>query len=88
MCHRCGHNNKKRERLKDPALLWLWCRLAAVAPIYPLAWEIPYAAGAALESKRKKRKTRRKKQRERREKRVDGGKNYKCPPKSLILKHW
>ena len=21
--------------------LWLWCRLAAVAPIWPLAWEIP-----------------------------------------------
>ena len=29
----------------DPALLWLWCRLAAVAPIQPLAWELPYAMG-------------------------------------------
>ena len=27
---------------QDPALLWLWLRLAAVAPIGPLAWEIPY----------------------------------------------
>ena len=27
--------------VKDPALLWLWCRLAAVAPIWPLAWEKP-----------------------------------------------
>ena len=36
-----------------PALLRLWCRLAAVAPIQPLAWEPPYAAGAALKSKNK-----------------------------------
>jgi len=33
----------------DLVLLWLWCRLAATAPIRPLAWEPPYAAGAALE---------------------------------------
>ena len=36
----------------DPALLWLWHRLAATAPIRPLAWEPPYAAGAALKSKK------------------------------------
>ena len=24
---------------KDPKLLWLWCRAAAVALIQPLAWE-------------------------------------------------
>jgi len=30
-------------------LLWLWRRLAATAPIQPLAWEPPYAAGAAQE---------------------------------------
>ena len=33
----------------DPMLLWLWCRPVAMAPIRPLAWERPYAAGAALE---------------------------------------
>ena len=33
----------------DPTLLWLWCRPAATAPIRPLVWEPPYAAGAALE---------------------------------------
>ena len=33
----------------DPELLWLWCRPAAIAPIKPLAWESPYAVGAALE---------------------------------------
>ena len=32
----------------DPALLWLWCRRAAVALIRPLAWEPPYAVGAAI----------------------------------------
>ena len=37
-----------------PALLWLWRRLAAVAPIGPLAWEPLYAAGAALEKKSKR----------------------------------
>ena len=35
----------------DPALLCLWCRPAAVAPIGPLAWEPPYAEGAALKKK-------------------------------------
>ena len=32
----------------DPALLCLWCRLAATAPIRPLAWELPYAMSVAL----------------------------------------
>ena len=30
------------------ALLWLWCRLAGAAPIQPIAWEFPYAAGIAI----------------------------------------
>ena len=30
-------------------LLWLWRRPEAVAPIGPLAWEPPYAMGAAPE---------------------------------------
>ena len=39
----------------DPTLLWLWPRLAAIAWIRPLAWEPPYAMGAALErAKRQK----------------------------------
>ena len=33
----------------DLALLWLWYRPLAIAPIIPLAWEPPYAMGAALE---------------------------------------
>ena len=41
----------------DPALLWLLLRLAATAPIQPLAWEPPYAAGVAQEmAKRQKKK--------------------------------
>ena len=31
--------------VKDLAWLWLWCRLAAAAPVQPLAWELPHAAG-------------------------------------------
>ena len=42
--------------VKDQALLWLWCRWAATAPIRPLAWEPPYAKGAALEKDKKKKK--------------------------------
>ena len=38
---------------KDPVLLWLWWRLAAAAPIRPLAWELPYAVGVALKRKNK-----------------------------------
>ena len=37
-------------RVKDLVSLWLWCRPAAAAPIHPLAWELPYAAHAALKS--------------------------------------
>ena len=35
----------------DLALLWLWHRPVATAPIGPLAWEPPYATGAAVKSK-------------------------------------
>ena len=40
----------------DPALLWQWPRLAAVAPVQPLAWELSYAVGVSLKSKKKKKK--------------------------------
>ena len=38
----------------DLVLLWLWHRLAATAPIHPLAWELPYAAGVAVQRKKEK----------------------------------
>ena len=37
-------------------MLWLWSRLAATAPIHPLAWEPPYAAGAAEEMAKRQKK--------------------------------
>ena len=40
----------------DPLLLWLWCRLTAVVPFQPLAWEPPYAMDAVLKKKKKKKK--------------------------------
>ena len=43
----------------DLALLWLGCRLAATAPIGPLAWKPPYAVGVALKRQKKKRKEKR-----------------------------
>ena len=36
------------------ALLWLWRRPAAVAPIRPLAWEPPHAMSTALKDKKTK----------------------------------
>ena len=49
-------------------MLWLWRRPVATAPIQPLAWEPPYAAGAAQEiatttttTKRQKTKKKKKK---------------------------
>ena len=40
----------------DPALLWLWRKLVAAAPIQPLAWEYPYPVSEALKSKNKQTK--------------------------------
>ena len=56
----CGVGHR---RGSDAALLWLWHRLAATAPIQPLAWEPPYAAAAAQEmaKRQKKKKKKRKK---------------------------
>ena len=45
----------------DPLLLWLWCRPVAAAPITPLVWEPPYAAGVALEKTKKKKKKKKRK---------------------------
>ena len=47
----------------DPVWLWLWRRPGAAALIRPLAWERPYATGAALKSRKKEREGRRKKER-------------------------
>ena len=44
----------------DPALLRLWHRPVAAVPIRPLAWEPPYARGAALEMAKTKNETKQK----------------------------
>ena len=40
--------------VKDLVLLWLWYRLVVTTLIRPLAWESPYAAGAAIKRKKKR----------------------------------
>ena len=40
----------------DLIFLWLWHRPVATALIRPLAWEPPYAAGAALEKTERQKK--------------------------------
>ena len=50
----CGIGHR---RGSDPAMLWLWWRPPATAPITPLAWETPYAEGEALEKKKRQNKT-------------------------------
>ena len=49
--HRCN---------SDLALLWLWRGSAAVALIWLLAWEHPYAANAALKKRQKTKKKKKK----------------------------
>ena len=50
-------------RGSDPGSLWLWGRPAATALIQPLAWEPPYAAGAALEKTKRQKKKKRERER-------------------------
>ena len=52
ICEGAGSAPGLAQCVKDPVLLWLWCRPAAAAPIQPLAWEHPYALGAAQKKKK------------------------------------
>ena len=56
MIRRCRELWCRLQTWLDPELLWLRRRLAATAPIGPLAWEPPYAVGVALERAKEKRK--------------------------------
>ena len=61
----------------DLVLLWLWCRPADAALIRPLAWEPPYAMGAALKgqkTKKKKKKDREEGKKEESKEGREGGK--------------
>ena len=53
------------QQVKDPSLMWLWCRPAAVALIGPLAWEPPYAAGVALKGQKTKKERKKQTNKER-----------------------
>ena len=44
----------------DPVLLGLWCGLAAIAPVQPLAWEPAYAMVRPQKDKKKKKKKKKK----------------------------
>ena len=46
----------------------MWCRLAAIAPIVPLAWEPTYVLGAVLKKKQNKKKTKQKKKKKKKKK--------------------
>ena len=56
----------RSQMLLDPALQWLWCRQAAVAPVQPLAWKLPCARDVALKKGKtnKQKKAKRKKEKE------------------------
>ena len=41
-------------------MLWLWRRPASIAPIGPLAWELPYAVDVALKKQNIKKKKKKK----------------------------
>ena len=57
----CGVGHR---RGLDLALLWLWCRPAAVALIQRLAWESPYTVGVALKRQKTNQKNKQKKTQE------------------------
>ena len=40
--------------MHSATLLWLWHKLAAIALTQSLAWELPYAMGAALKRQKQK----------------------------------
>ena len=70
------------------ALLWLWRRLAATAPIRPLTWKLTYASGSALKRQKKKKNQ----LRQRPGKGLLGDTSSPVwrqrPPLSLVSAHW
>ena len=68
----------------DPVLLWLWHRVATVAPVGPLAWELPYAEGIALKNRNKQTKKKKKERKRKKEKRKKMFKTGKQVRKLLV----
>ena len=54
-CHKLWCRSQMQRSL-DLALLWLWQKSAAAAPIQSLVWELPCAAGTAIEREGEKKK--------------------------------
>ena len=70
--------------------LWLWCRLAAVALIRPLAWEPPYAEEAALEKEKKAKRKEKEKEELHTTAHINGAqtKTRKCTSRVPIVAQW
>ena len=49
-CCKLWHGSQMQLGSRDA---WLWCKPAAAALIHPLAWELPYASGAAFKNPRR-----------------------------------
>ena len=67
-------------------MLWLWRRPVAIAPIRPLAWEPPYATGAAQERAKRPKKKKKKKKRKKRKKKKRKQEKAKMDLKNKINK--
>ena len=50
---------RSQQTRSDPVLLWLWRRPVAATTIRSLAWESPYAVGAAQRNSKKRQKKKR-----------------------------
>ena len=61
------------ENVKDMALLWLWHRPAAAAPIQVLVWKLSHAMGMVFKKEKKKKRKKRKETFPRLTNRVCGG---------------
>ena len=62
-------------RSSNHTLLWLWHRPVATAPMRPLALELPYALGAAIERKKEKEKE---KERKKIKKHLENSTDHSC----------
>ena len=64
-------------------MLWLWCRLAAAAPIRHLAWELPYAACEVPKRKEKRKKKNKEKKKEKKKEKTPKPTNKETPKPAI-----